>query len=119
MAEEGGEMNQTMSLREAAQNFLENQTTASRRALRIALETHDTEREDLLKALDGMITAFIRAIPSSESIDCIKYPEYPEALSVRSNARKSEVVIKPALLVMVEEIHERMLANEAQTKKQS
>lgn len=48
--------------------------------LRAKLAAAEKERDTLMTALDGLLNDFIKAVPSSEPIDCHKFTRYQPAL---------------------------------------
>ena len=55
-------------------------TTSEIERLRSEAKEHATERNMLMTALDGLLNDFIKAVPSSEPIDCNKFTRYQPAL---------------------------------------
>lgn len=55
-------------------------TTSEIERLRSEAKEHKAERNMLMTALDGLLNDFIKAVPSSEPIDCAKFTRYQPAL---------------------------------------
>ena len=55
-------------------------TTSEIERLRSEAKEHAAERTMLMTALDGLLNDFIKAVPSSEPIDCAKFTRYQPAL---------------------------------------
>ena len=55
-------------------------TTSEIERLRSEAKEHAAERTVLMAALDGLLNDFIKAVPSSEPIDCAKFTRYQPAL---------------------------------------
>lgn len=70
-------------------------TTSEIERLRSEAKEHAAERNMLMTALDGLLNDFIKAVPSSEPIDCNKFTRYQPALLAYVTARDRKRAVQP------------------------